>query len=119
MNISQVIAGKRVIICGGSGGVGKTTLAAALGLHLAAQGKRTIVITIDPARRLADALGIKMEEGTVVEVPLPPGFVAEGSNPGTLYAVMLEPEKAVESFMAKLLPKTDQSNKIVNDRFFQ
>src|SRR2546425_295366 len=117
MNISQVIDGKRVIICGGSGGGGKTTLPAALGLPPAAQGKRTIVITIDPARRLADALGIKMEEGTVVEVPLPAGFVPAGSKPGTLYAVMLEPEKAVESFMAKLMGKNDKSSKIVNDRF--
>ena len=50
--------GRRVIVCCGAGGVGKTTVSAALGLELARRGRRSAVITIDPARRLADALGM-------------------------------------------------------------
>ena len=51
--------GKRIVICAGSGGVGKTTTSAAIAMGLAAQGARVAVVTIDPARRLADALGIE------------------------------------------------------------
>ena len=53
-----VIENHRVIVCAGSGGVGKTTISAALGVAAAKMGKRVLVLTIDPARRLATALGI-------------------------------------------------------------
>ena len=52
------LQGARVIICAGSGGVGKTTTSAAIAMGLAARGARVAVVTIDPARRLADALGL-------------------------------------------------------------
>ena len=52
----RLVREQRVLICVGSGGVGKTTTAAALGLAAAAAGRKTLVITIDPARRLANAL---------------------------------------------------------------
>ena len=55
---AQAIDGARVVVCCGSGGVGKTTTAAAIGLQLARSGVRVVVITIDPAKRLADALGL-------------------------------------------------------------
>lgn len=58
MSLAQLLLGKRVVICAGSGGVGKTTTAAAVALGLAGRGARVAVVTIDPARRLADALGL-------------------------------------------------------------
>jgi len=58
MNVPKMLEGKRVCICGGSGGVGKTTTAAALGALAARLGRKTLVCTIDPAPRLADALGV-------------------------------------------------------------
>lgn len=112
MTLSEVLAGKRVIVCGGSGGVGKTTLSAALGMALARQGKRCVVITVDPAQRLADALGIAIEGGQLVEVPL-------GGAKGSLHAMMLTPERAVQTFMDKLLHKASPDHPIVNERFFQ
>ena len=54
----NALAGKRVVVCAGAGGVGKTTTAAALALGLAAEGARVAVVTIDPAKRLANALGL-------------------------------------------------------------
>lgn len=58
LNASQVLQQHRIVLCGGSGGVGKTTTAAALGLLASRSGRRTLVLTIDPARRLADAMGL-------------------------------------------------------------
>ena len=55
--LAEHIGSAQVIVCCGSGGVGKTTIAAALGLHAARLGRRAVVATIDPAKRLADALG--------------------------------------------------------------
>ena len=56
--LARIVADKRVILCVGSGGVGKTTVSAAIGLWAAAQGKKAVVCTIDPAKRLADSLGL-------------------------------------------------------------
>ena len=52
-------AGTRIVVCCGSGGVGKTTTSAALAIRAAERGRRTVVLTIDPARRLAQALGLE------------------------------------------------------------
>ena len=56
--VGERLEGKRIVICAGSGGVGKTTTSAALAMGLAAQGLRVAVVTIDPARRLANSLGL-------------------------------------------------------------
>src|SRR5206468_10310546 len=63
MSLAERIAGKRVLICAGSGGVGKTTTSAALALGLAARGQKVAVVTIDPAKRLASALGLSELSG--------------------------------------------------------
>src|SRR5439155_20462596 len=76
---SAVIAveGRKIICCVGSGGVGKTTTAAALALGAAMEGRRALVLTIDPARRLANSLGLKNlgNEATRIE----PGHFAESN----------------------------------------
>jgi len=56
--LARRLANRRVIICAGAGGVGKTTVSAAVAIGLAARGRRVAVVTIDPARRLAEALGL-------------------------------------------------------------
>jgi anion-transporting ArsA/GET3 family ATPase len=78
----RVPASRRVLMCVGPGGVGKTTVAAALGLAAAEEGRRVVVVTIDPSRRLAQALGLSAEQGsrpgTVVRVPgLEPGVALD------------------------------------------
>jgi len=59
VSVSQLLADKRVCVCGGSGGVGKTTVSAAIALGMAAEGAKVAVVTIDPAKRLANALGLR------------------------------------------------------------
>jgi anion-transporting ArsA/GET3 family ATPase len=56
-NLNAILAEKRILVCVGSGGVGKTTTAAAVALEGARRGRRTLVLTIDPAKRLANSLG--------------------------------------------------------------
>jgi len=57
-SVDSMLAGKRVCICAGSGGVGKTTTSAAIAAGMASRGKKVAVLTIDPAKRLADSLGL-------------------------------------------------------------
>ena len=59
-SISESLVEREIVVCAGCGGVGKTTVAAALALAAARRGRRALVLTIDPARRLADALGIEL-----------------------------------------------------------
>ena len=56
--MSSLVTARGVVVCCGTGGVGKTTVAAVIALEAARRGRRTVVVTIDPAKRLADALGL-------------------------------------------------------------
>lgn len=81
----------RLTVCVGGGGVGKTTSSAALGLHMARAGARTLVITVDPARRLADALGVELGQATR------PAPIDERSG-GRLFARMPDPRQSMDDF---------------------
>ncbi len=80
----------RVIVCAGGGGVGKTTTSAALALAFARGGRRTLLVTVDPARRLADALGVP-----IGSAPAPVRIAGEGALAGTLSALMPDPRDAL------------------------
>lgn len=82
----------RTIVCAGGGGVGKTTTSAALALALARQGKRTLVVTVDPARRLASAMGV------AVDAEVHPAHVEPGVE-GHLFALMPEPRRSTRTFI--------------------
>src|SRR5437016_11773919 len=81
----------RVIVWCGAGGVGKTTTAAALGLRAAERGRRVVVLTIDPARRLAQSMGLAELDNT--PRPVPGADVAEG---GSLDAMMLDMKRTFD-----------------------
>ncbi|GAB3206419.1 ArsA family ATPase [Marinactinospora thermotolerans] len=84
----------RIIVCCGSGGVGKTTTAAALALRAAERGRHAVVITVDPARRLAQALGLSELDNTPRPVPLrDPGSREDG---GSLHAMMLDMKRTFD-----------------------
>jgi len=109
--VAQVVAEHRVVICAGSGGVGKTTTAAALGLHGAEQGRRTVVLTIDPARRLADALGLSEIGNQAREVDL--------GTPGVLSAMVLDQKGAWDQWVERYAPSEDVKLKILANSFYQ
>jgi anion-transporting ArsA/GET3 family ATPase len=110
-SIRTLVGGARVIVCCGSGGVGKTTVAAVLALEGARQGRRTAVVTIDPAKRLADALGL---EGLTNE----PGRI-EGDWPGELSALMLDTKSTFDDLVTKYAQTPEQAERILENRFYR
>ena len=99
-SFAQVIAEKQIVVCVGSGGVGKTTTAAALALAAARAGRHTLVITIDPARRLASSLGLAALGHEVQEIP--PSLVAAGGPPvASLSAMMLDQKRAFDEVVER------------------
>ncbi|MBV9410679.1 MAG: AAA family ATPase, partial [Acidimicrobiia bacterium] len=84
---------RRVIVCCGSGGVGKTTTAAVLAMEGARQGRRAVVVTIDPAKRLADALGLETLSDTPMRI--------DGDWSGELWALMLDTKSTFDSLVFK------------------
>lgn len=89
-----MLTGKRIVVCVGPGGVGKTTTAAALGALAARQGRRTLVATIDPAPRLADALGVGALSGEPVAVSAEACRTLGIAAAGALWAVRLDTQRA-------------------------
>ncbi len=102
----------RVVVCCGAGGVGKTTTAAAMALRAAEYGRTVVVLTIDPARRLAQALGIKDLGNTPQRVPLAPEVSGE------LYAMMLDMRR---TFDEMVLENSDpeRAQAILDNQFYQ
>jgi len=97
----DVLLERRILVCVGSGGVGKTTTAAALALAAARRGKRTLVLTIDPARRLASSLGLASLGHQVQQVD--PALVRRGapSDRGELWAMMLDQKQAFDEVVGR------------------
>jgi anion-transporting ArsA/GET3 family ATPase len=111
--------GKRVVICAGSGGVGKTTTSAAIALGLAAEGARVCVVTIDPARRLADALGIEQLGSEPHRVDA--ARLAGHGIPieGQLWAMMLDPKRTFDELIARLAPDAATRDEILENRIYR
>src|SRR5436190_1689768 len=98
------LKGKHVCICVGAGGVGKTTTAAALALGLAAHGARVAVVTIDPAPRLASALGLQTLGGEPARVDTTQLAGAGIEMPGELWAMRLDPKGTLDDLVGRLAP---------------
>ncbi len=107
----ELLGTAEVVICTGSGGVGKTTVAAVLAMEGARQGRRTAVVTIDPAKRLADALGL---EGLTNE----PGRI-EGDWPGELSALMLDTKSTFDALVTTYAETPEQAERILENRFYR
>ncbi len=117
-DLAKLIADKKVIVCCGAGGVGKTTTAAAIGLAGARMGRRVLVLTIDPAKRLAQAMGLSahMREPASVSKER---LTEAGVTTGTLDAWMLNPDVVFESLVRRMAPTTEQADRILQSRLFR
>lgn len=96
MDLQSTLSPYRIVLCVGSGGVGKTTTAAALALGLAREGRQVLVLTIDPARRLANSLGLHELGHDVVQVP-----ANIAGTKGALWAMMLDQQRAFDDMVRR------------------
>ena len=118
MSLAELVAGRRILVCVGSGGVGKTTTAASLGLAGARAGRKTLVLTIDPAKRLANALGL--ERLGHDEQRVPDDKVALGGAPvsGSLTAMMLDQKRAFDEIVARYATDQQAMKRILDNRIY-
>jgi anion-transporting ArsA/GET3 family ATPase len=114
----ELVEKHRVVISAGSGGVGKTTLAASVALWGALHGRRAVVITIDPARRLASSLGLETLGHEARDIPAAL-FAAQGLRPkGSLAAMMLDQKGAWDALVERHAP-ADARARILANPFYQ
>jgi anion-transporting ArsA/GET3 family ATPase len=118
--VSELLRGKKVCICAGSGGVGKTTISAAIAAGMAARGKKVAVLTIDPAKRLADSLGLP-ELGNTERRVDPSLFQAEGveAGDGELWAMMLDAKATFDEVISKHAPDAETRDRILENRIYR
>ena len=110
-SLADVVDAAKIVVTTGTGGVGKTTTSAAIALHGARSGRRTIVVTIDPARRLADAMGISATANEPNRV--------EGPWAGELYALMLDTKGTFDTLVTRYARDETQCRRILDNRFYQ
>lgn len=114
LDVAAILAdtANRVVVCCGAGGVGKTTTAAAMALRAAEYGRTVVVLTIDPAKRLAQALGINELGNSPQRVPLAPEV------PGELHAMMLDMRRTFDEMVVQYSgPQRAQA--ILDNQFYQ
>jgi anion-transporting ArsA/GET3 family ATPase len=110
-SLEDLVRTSSILISSGSGGVGKTTTAAVLAMEAARLGRRAVVVTIDPAKRLADALGL---DGIGNE----PAAI-EGPWDGELWAVMLDTKRTFDDLISRYAADADQAERIHANRFYR
>ncbi|MDX2011712.1 MAG: ArsA-related P-loop ATPase [Myxococcaceae bacterium] len=116
--IGELLKTKKVIVCCGAGGVGKTTTAAALSLAAARAGRRVLVLTIDPSRRLAETLGVSRNPPDPVRIPRERSDAA-GITTGTLDAWMLDIKLVSDGAVRRLVKSEADAQRILSNRIYQ
>lgn len=112
MSLSGLFQKKRIVVCCGSGGVGKTTAAAAIALEAARRGKKAVVLTIDPAKRLATAMGLTSLDNSPKEIPLP-------GIKGRLFAMMMDTKRTFDRLIERHTPDPEKRKAILENRLYR
>jgi anion-transporting ArsA/GET3 family ATPase len=118
-SIGALLREKRILVCCGAGGVGKTTTAAALSLAAARAGRRVLVLTIDPSRRLAETLGVSRNPPEPIPVPAERLAQAGIRPPGSLHAWMLDHKRVADEAVRRLTKNPAEAEKVLGNRIYQ
>jgi len=114
--LAQALAEARVLVVAGPGGVGKTTTSAALALRAAVEGRRALVCTIDPSRRLATSLGLRVLRDQPRRLDL--GRVAPRAK-GALFAMTLDTQHTFDALVTRHAPSPEARRRILDNRFYR
>jgi anion-transporting ArsA/GET3 family ATPase len=117
--LQRLTATRRVVVCAGAGGVGKTTIAAALSLSAAGRGRRVLCLTIDPARRLADSLGLTLSPGVEAEVARERLAAVGAGTAGSLSVTMLDPKQTFDDLVTRHASSAEAAQKILQNQFYR
>jgi anion-transporting ArsA/GET3 family ATPase len=117
--IDELLLRQRLLVSVGPGGVGKTTVSAAIALRAAELGRRTLVLTIDPAKRLADALGLTGLDDRIREVPTAELEQTGVAVPGQLYAAMFDNASSMDTLMQRVAPDVETRDKVLRNRVYR
>jgi anion-transporting ArsA/GET3 family ATPase len=119
VSIERLIERKEIVICAGAGGVGKTTTSAAIAMGMAAQGRKVVVLTIDPAKRLANSLGLRALGNEARKVD-PERFAEHGLEmQGELWAMMLDPKRTFDELIGKHAKDESTRDAVLSNRIYQ
>ncbi len=110
-DLEHLVSGQEMVVCCGPGGVGKTTVAASLALERARRGGRACVVTVDPARRLGNALGLS----NVGDAP----SRIHGNWPGELWALMLDTKSTFDALVRRYAVTSEQADAILDNRLYR
>ncbi len=116
--LAEALSRREVLLCVGSGGVGKTTVAATLALRAAAEGKSSLVCTIDPAKRLANALGLAELGNSESRISDERLAAAGVTAQAPMHAMMLDMKRTWDELIEQRAP-ADRRERIMNNRFYQ
>jgi anion-transporting ArsA/GET3 family ATPase len=115
--VARLLRDKRVIVCCGAGGVGKTTVSASLALAAARMGRRVLVVTIDPSRRLAETLGV--DRNPTEPVAISSDRLEQAGVTGTLEAWMLDPQLVSDNVVRSFSRTEDEANRLLNNSIYR
>jgi anion-transporting ArsA/GET3 family ATPase len=119
VNLKELVDTQRVIVCAGAGGVGKTSVSASMALGAARGGKRVLVVTVDPSKRLAEALGVDRNPTDPVPVPQEKLEALGVTPPGSLHAWMLDPQLVADRVVKRFSRTQEDADRLMANRIYK
>ena len=117
--LDAMFAEREIVVCVGCGGAGKTTVAAALALEAARRGRKALVLTIDPARRLADAMGVESLGNRPQEIPRETLDALGVPQPGNLSALMLDMKRTFDDLVERFAESEEVRDRVFENSIYQ